>query len=331
MANLEKIDVVFAIDKNFIQHFCVALTSLLETNREIVGKIFLINDIEEEETLLNKTFSFFKKKYKKEIQSLTLNKALAKEFRIDGHITQATYYRIFLADLLPINVEKVLFLDSDVIVNKNIEFFTKMDFQKQGDKQEFNRCLDHEWYLYAVNNVFDQNRDRLKALDLHGDKYFNAGVLLVNLRKWREKGISNKLYYVARFKKKYLKLHDQDVLNIVLENEWKEIDGRFNAINLEYSGGLNKMEDYAIIHFTNFPKPWHFTSIHPFKKLYWIYLRKTPFRFYIPGDLTFGNFMELKIIPRLKRLSGKLFNTGSKLLLKSKLKGTSFLNKNISN
>lgn len=307
MPNLEKIDVVFAIDKNFIQHFCVALTSLLETNPGIVGRIFLINDIEDE-TLLNNTFSFFERKYGKGIKSLNLNNAFAKDFRIDGHITQATYYRIFLAELLPENVEKVLFLDADVIVNGNIDFFTKLDFQEKPEMtyQEFNPDFEPACCLFAVDNILDQNRERLKALGLSGDKYFNAGVLFVNLRKWREKGITKKLLYVANRQKKDLKFHDQDVLNIVLENEWKEIDGKYNAINLEFSWNLNEMEEYSIIHFTNFPKPWHFKNTHPFKKLYWIYLWKTPFRFYIPRDLTFENFMELKIIPRFKRLPGLL-------------------------
>lgn len=295
------IDVVFAIDKNFIQHFSVALTSLLETNREIVGKVFLINDIEEE-TLLTTAFSFIKRKYNKEIESLTINKSHTKKFRIDGHITQATYYRIFLAELLPENVEKVLFLDSDVIINGKIDYFLKLNFQKKSEiKDQTFPDLQNEWSLYAVNNVSDQKKIRLLNLGLRGTKYFNAGVLLINLRKWRKTGISERLLCVAENRSKDLELHDQDVLNIVLENDWKEINEKYNAINLEFSEILMNKEKYAIIHFTNFPKPWHFKNTHPFKQLYWIYLWKTPFKFYIPVDLTLGNILELKVTPRLKR------------------------------
>jgi lipopolysaccharide biosynthesis glycosyltransferase len=306
---LKKIDVAFAIDKTFIQHFCVALTSLLETNKDVIGEIYLINDIEEQ-GLLNTTFSFFKRKYRKEVKSIPLDKIYAKGFHIDGYITQATYYRMFLDKLLPPYVEKVLFLDSDVIVIGKIDFFTKLDFQKQpgGKKEKIKHTFHDEWYLYAVNNISDQNKTRLKALGLKGDKYFNAGVLIINLQKWRERKISNKLRRTARIKKDTLKFHDQDVLNIVLEKEWKEIDGKFNAINLEYSWELKKMEDYSIIHFTNFPKPWHYKNTHPFKKKYWFYLMKSPFKYYIPEDLSFKNFVEMEVVPRFNRIKDKVRN-----------------------
>src|SRR5690606_26921637 len=154
-----------------------------------------------------------------------------------------------------------LFLDSDVIINGKLDFFLGLNFHKKSEiKNQTFSDIQSEWCLYAVNNISDQKKERLLYLGLSGTKYFNAGVLLINLRKWREIGISKRLLCVARNKNMDFELHDQDVLNIVLEKDWKEIDERYNAINLEFSWLPINKEEYSIIHFTNFPKPWHFKN-----------------------------------------------------------------------
>lgn len=314
MSPNQQLDVVFTIDKNFIQHFCVSLTSLLENNKEQVGRIFLIHDIKEK-FLLKKTFSFIKKKYGKEIIHVSFDNSTVENFKIDGHITQATYYRLFLSEILPKDIDRILFLDSDIIINGKLDLLLTLDFKSDrliertsSKANPFQEKIGEELNVYAVSNLADQDKSRLKNLGLVANRYFNAGVLLINLKKWRKDAISEKLIKVAQQANEKLMLHDQDVLNIVFENYWGELDAKFNAINLEFCGHLQEEKKYVIIHFTNYPKPWHFKNRHPFRKLYWYYLRKTPFRFYVPNDLTFRNIMELKIIPKTDMFIAKLLN-----------------------
>ncbi|WP_114751775.1 glycosyltransferase family 8 protein [Pleomorphovibrio marinus] len=318
MISEKKLNVVFAIDQFYIQHFCVAVTSLLENNLKIINKIFLINDIENNFSL-NQTIKFINKKYNIKIINIFFDTSLVKNFKIDGHITHASYYRIFLTELLPRDVERVLFLDSDVIVNGCIKYFLSLNFQPDVANnlpkilhQKSN--IRKEYFLYAISNLFDQNKERLKDLGLCGAQYFNAGVLYIDLKQWRENNIINKFIFVANEFKEKLYLHDQDVMNIVLENYWLEIDEKFNAIGLEFSNKKIDIKDYIIIHFTNFPKPWHFKNSHPFKWLYYYYIWKTPYRLYIPKDLNLYNLYKFKIIPRVNHLKDRLMRLNLKTI-----------------
>lgn len=309
LLNKNKLDVVFSIDENYIQHFCVAITSLLENNLNKIDRIFLIHDIQEK-SKLEKTVKFIYKKYNKIICNFSINNLIDRDFKVDGHISKATYYRLYLSELLPTDVDRVLFLDSDLIINGNIEFLLSLDFNKTNHNKkktlEINNPIDNEIYLYAVSNLSDQKKERLKNLGLTGEKYFNAGVLLINLKKWRENNILNTILKVEENNKNKILLHDQDILNIVFENLWGELPTRYNAINLEFCPNRENIENYNIIHFTNYPKPWNFINTHPFKMKYWEYLRKTPYKLYIPNDFTLDNILELKIIPKIKYVYRKL-------------------------
>jgi UDP-glucose/galactose:(glucosyl)LPS alpha-1,2-glucosyl/galactosyltransferase len=275
---MKKMDVVFSSDANYMQHFCVAATSLLENNLENVNRIFLITDTCKEK-LLKKPILFIQAKYKKKIICLKLDKAVTNKFKVSSHVSKAAYYRLFLPEILPDDIDKILYLDSDVIVNKDLSPLFQLDFKSEN------------FYLFAVNEIRWQSLDRLKSIDLTGSGYFNSGVLLVNLNKWRTENITETLIDIALNYKDQIKFYDQDVLNIAFESCWGEIDYKFNTLNLEYLEGKVNQDDCAIIHYTGGSKPWHYRNRHPLKALYWHYLWKTPYRFYIPVDITFKNIL----------------------------------------
>src|SRR3546814_19454760 len=91
-------------------------------------------------------------------------------FRTDGHISHASYLRIFIPEILPDSVEKVLYLDCDIVVRNDIAALWNLSM---GDK-----------VLGAARNLFFVRHDDL-GLPAGAD-YFNAGVLLKNLKSWRE-------------------------------------------------------------------------------------------------------------------------------------------------
>lgn len=316
MKNSNKIDVVFSIDENYIQHFCVAVTSLLENNQKVFSRIFLIHDIKNQK-VLQKTLSFIYKKYDQKIICLNFDNLVVENFKVDSHISKATYYRLFLSDLLPPNVEKILYLDSDLIVDGSLNFLKELTFKEEKSQFSSGHIVRHsqkvcrEFSLYAVNEITSQNDERLREIGLTGSNYFNAGVLLINLKKWREDRINKRLVDIALRYSEKLKFHDQDVLNIVFQDSCGELDYKFNTVNLEFINKKVDRSQFLIIHYTSGSKPWHFRNTHPLKFVYWEYLRKTPFRSYIPVDITFrsvakkmvyfiqnlvtSNFREIKI------------------------------------
>ena len=114
---------------------------------------------------------------------------------------------------------------------------------------------------------------------LNLDKYFNAGVMLVNLDKWRRDGIQQKLFeYVEKNSDKIL-WGDQDVLNVVLQDGIKYIDKRWNAQVGEYEhcNDFNKIgEEAYILHYIGKVKPWQPGNKNPFKEMYFKYFNMTP-------------------------------------------------------
>ncbi|MDB5851955.1 MAG: glycosyl transferase family 8 [Rhodoferax sp.] len=285
-----KIDVVFSLDANYIQHFCVAVTSLLENNLKNIERIFLITDIDKK-GLLENTFSFLQTRYNKKIICLNFDNSIIKKFRVDSHISPAAYYRLFLPEILPNDIDKVLYLDSDIVVNEYLDSLFQLEFAQGKDHEEF--------YLFAVSEVRWQSLNRLQGIGLSGYRYFNSGVLLINLRKWRAENITTKLISIALNYKDKLKFHDQDVLNIAFENYWGELNYKFNTVNLEFLEEKVYKKDYSIIHYTGGSKPWHYRNRHPLKLVYWHYLWKTPYRYYIPQDFTFKNILKKLLKPLL--------------------------------
>ncbi len=264
-----KLDAVFTIDKNYIVHFSTALLSLLENNRDITFRIFLIYDGVRDD--LEEAFSFFRSRYGVEITALDIDPSLFKDFRITHHIKQATYFRLCMADILPDDVDKILYLDSDLIVNGSVSELAAI---QTGDE-----------YLHAVEHLFpDSNKEHLAQFGIPSDSdYFNAGVMLINLKKWREDGLTRKLMTFALERRDDILWWDQDVLNILLRNSWEKMHPRFNFVweIMESTSDRKDIKEAqaepVIIHYTRSVKPWHSNSYHPYRHLYHKYRAMVPF------------------------------------------------------
>ena len=124
------------------------------------------------------------------------------------------YYRLFLTDILPKEVDKILYLDGDIIVRHNLSELWETDIDK-----------------YAVGAVVNQSNsskywERLGYPKENG--YFNSGVLLINTKYWREHNLKERfLKYIVENPQKLL-YPDQDVLNFILKDEKKFLINSFS-------------------------------------------------------------------------------------------------------
>lgn len=183
------------------------------------------------------------------------------------HYTKEMYYRLLAFKFLPANLDKILYLDPDIIVINGI-------------RNLYN--LDLSGYLYAAAYhklvpVKEINKIRLKSYEM--EEYFNSGVLLMNLALQREKVGEQEIYeFVAKYKSRLI-MPDQDILNSLYAKEIKKLDEikynydtRYYKYNKIISKGAVGMDyiinNTSILHFCGKKKPWHKNYHGEFHSLY---------------------------------------------------------------
>jgi len=255
----DSLNVFFATSKLYLQHFTVAATSLLENNKDIDIKIFVIHEAMEPDAL-DVPRRFFRDKYALEINFINIGDVDFTRFRTNDYFGKYTYYRLFVADVAPAGVNIALFLDVDLVVTGSLKELAGIDMS---DK-----------YICAVSETsVGDNIERLQQLGVPAESYFNAGVQLINLKRWREEKLRDKFIAIADTYGKQLKWVDQDILNIYFANNWQPLNKKYNAIHL-----LKLLpQTPVIVHYNTFSKPWHYVDTHPYNYLYWQYLKLTPF------------------------------------------------------
>lgn len=283
---MEELNVAFTIDKKFIQHFAVTLVSLLENNRDLKIKAFVIHDMSDEEDInkLNEIATFVKKVYNTEIECIFFNNALFDSYRVAPHYSKTVYYRLVITDLVPISVNKILFLDSDIVVAGSVKELVKLKFK----------------YLAAVHDVsLHNNKEKLNELGFPVKEYFNAGVLMIDVQTWRDENISNELIKLANEYMDKISWWDQDILNMFFYDKWFVLQRKYNALLLDAK--LPEMP--VIIHYGGPHKPWLYVQDHPYKDLYWKYIKLTPFADAKFPDYSFREFLRKGYIKVLNALN----------------------------
>jgi lipopolysaccharide biosynthesis glycosyltransferase len=154
------------------------------------------------------------------------------------------YGRLLLPDLLP--VERVLYLDADLVVEVDVLDLKNFDLQHAALAAVASNKLRH-----SLDNPFLNGR---LGITLDAD-YFNSGVLLMNLVEWRQRQIKQQLLALAQQYPNELISHDQTLLNAVLGNEFLQLPPNYNCPWFAHvqkpslAGGM-------ILHFLGSPKPW---------------------------------------------------------------------------
>ena len=278
----KSLNIFFSVDENYIIHFTVALTSLLENNKNIDVYVYVIYD-EKFRGKMNQVESFFNRKYDVKLNLLPINDNIFSNVPISHYISKASYYRLLLADLIPDIVDHGLYLDCDTIVTGSLSELANPVSLPSIQKEDY--------YFIAVPDKGEETDIiRFKKIGIQLNGYFNAGVMFINLKKWRIDNVSIKLLQTMREYEPHLKWHDQDVLNIFFKNKWGKLNDTYNKFVDKKLSELPK-----IIHFSGSSKPWHYLNYHPYKSHYWKYLNLTPFK-----DEKFDNVTIKKVIQKYR-------------------------------
>ena len=191
------------------------------------------------------------------------------------HITLPTYYRLLIADLLPNEIDKCIYLDVDICVCKDLTDL-------------FNIDIKDNYIAGVVSPVYFFNEKKhCKRLNLTSMKqYINAGVLIMNLKQIRKDNITKKF---IKLSKKNFESQDQDVLNVACYGKILTLPPKYNVQVLKFKDNnpllreLYKEKDIIeakntpyIIHYSNKRKPWNSIDIY-MEKYWWDIAKQTPY------------------------------------------------------
>lgn len=278
---LTTIHIACNINATYIQHCAVMLVSLCENNPNTYFHIHILSD-DISQTDID-TLHDTVRKYRIHLIFYIENDDLLVKCPIaaQSHIARTTYYRCFLSSILPSEIDKILYLDCDLIIRGNIEELWNININQYAIA-----CVQDMW------SSKPQNYSRLKYEPEYS--YFNAGVLLVNMSYWREHDIAGQaIQYITTYPERLL-FNDQDVLNALLHDKklflpyrWNMQDGFFRRKRKISSNAWSELdkaiEDPTILHYTGSKKPWHYKSQHPYKREYFKYLDRTPWASWCPN------------------------------------------------
>lgn len=210
------IHVSFSTDSRFIQHTAVALYSVAANTRSPVVATILYDDLAEEHKrrLVNslgpKDVEIrFKRVDTSELSELPI---------LSPRMSRAAYFRIVPPHLVDADVDRVIYLDSDIVCRADLNqlWTTDIGDHTVGAVREA---------TFRSGFVSRFGRSELGIVPLV--RSFNSGVLLIDVAKWKERRITERAVAWRKANDKS-KLHDQDALNAVLEGDWDELSARWN-------------------------------------------------------------------------------------------------------
>lgn len=281
------LNIVYSTDNNYAQHTGVSICSLLENNKQFdTINIYIIenNISNENKEKINKIVY----RYRRNIKYIDFKKCKDKlNLNMEWKISLSSYARLFIASLLPKNVEKVLYYDCDTVIVDSLD-------------EIWNINID-EYYIAAVQDTVKNSTKTAVGIDKKY-KYINSGMLLINLKKWREEKVEEKFLTFIKEHNGNVIHHDQGVINGVLYKKIKIISPRFNLMTVYYTMTREEMFKYygmegkfyseleikeaidkvVYIHYTPgfTSRPWIKGCKHPRKDEYWKYLKMTPWSDY---------------------------------------------------
>ena len=245
---MKKYNILISFDDNYVDKAMNMLYSLKKNNNDIFFNIYIyyINLSDESITKTNE----FCKKYN--IGNIIFKKYDANMSNCPlflGHTTVETYIRLFVPFILDEDVDRMLYLDCDIICNGDI---SKL-YETNLDKYYFAACqnvppLDTTGWNETMNINLELPED---------NKYINAGVLLINFKKYKKDYSIEKINDFIEENHERLIMQDQDIINKMFYKKIKILPGKYNyQINSYLDNDINKSS--VLIHYSDSLKPWNF-------------------------------------------------------------------------
>lgn len=194
-----------------------------------------------------KSFSKYRKKLLSDfnqIKLIELYKFKIEEISLPStegyHLTQATYFRLFLENFIPKNIEDIIYLDGDVYANNDLGVILNEEISN---------------FKNSGNPVGAKNVNHFNKMKKN---YFNAGVMFINTNKWTKVGVIEKFKEIVS-KQERFKNWDQDILNLLFPKFYilpEQLNAELNLKGLTKIQIKNMIDNNYLIHYSGKNKPW---------------------------------------------------------------------------
>lgn len=273
-------------DENYVPFLATAIISIIENNPDVLNLKFHIISVDISQSSQQKIQEMIRSNNGEcFFYDFNKSKELVGDFIFEVDIINK-YARLYLSKLLPETIEKVIYLDCDVLVLGSFKELWGINIEK--------------FSFAGVPDVITTNHKSSIDIPLHC-KYFNSGMLLMNLKKFRDE---KSIIKVEEFMKTYIKReikygNDQAVINALFYTDFYALPPKYNCITPFYlmkGEHIEKLYDMKIfysneelqeaidkpilVHLTPsfIRRPWVKGSEHPLADKYLMYLRKTPWK-----------------------------------------------------
>lgn len=257
----KNIPIFFSVDDNYIPFLMVALESIVSnaSNNNNYDFYILTNGLKQEN--VDKIMIYNKNNFTLNLVDVTKKiKDISAILHTRDYYTKAIYYRLFIPTLFP-NLDKAIYLDCDIAVTADIAELYSYDVTNNlvGAIADEAVSIIPEFQAYTKN-----------CLGIYGRKYFNSGVMVMNLKELRAINFETK-FFNALTSYKLKVAPDQDYLNVICKDRVTYIPKTWNK--MPFKDNNIKYEELKLIHYNLSNKPWHYEGIE-YEEVFWKYVKQ---------------------------------------------------------
>ena len=282
------IPIFLACDENYAKYAAVTIASIVANTKSKIKFYILDGGIEQEtqsriiDILQGTDHS---------LEFISVQVELFKDFPHISRFSLSAYSRFLIPDLVP-DIDKSLYIDNDMVVCGDVaEIYNK---QLEGKGIGAVAYMDED----CNSKIYLKYKQKLNIQKEH--RYFNAGLLLIDCKYWRQNNIVKQLMEKTALLKDILEMPDQDILNIVFESDYKELDAQYNLVvdltarYQDFNKYIADIKGCYVLHYTggNGVRPWVQKTV-PGANYFWKHAKITSFYDELMIDLSLNQVEDL--------------------------------------
>ena len=297
-----KLNLLYQFNEKYAPYAGISIFSLLINNQDMEEICFYILGEGLSEEAKGKIENLVLQ-YHREIVFVETDVLIAKMKKLDLPTYRGSYaanMRMFVDEVIDESVDRILYLDSDTVIDGSLSELAGADLHGKTIGMVLDSLGGFHKYQIGLSEQ---------------DDYFNSGVILFDLRRWREKEYSKKIVSHVMNQRNNYPSPDQDLLNVICHGDIARLDMKYNfqPIHTAFSGkqymrvmrpdvyySLEQIEwakeHTVIFHCFRFlgEFPWHRNNLHPFDQVFERYLRKSPWKDYEKKEAEAGMIIRIE-------------------------------------